>query len=438
MEFGKHLGKGIWGMADKALPVIYGLAYVVLVIRVLPEEEFGNFVLVQELFLIISGLATAVALNPLLKFASEENTDQANVITASLLLNIVFILLFSLLIVAFRVPFSSVLNSPQLSPLMLYLPAMLGASFFRNFALSLLQTRFMVRQVFWTDAVHFLGVPLLIWVYSRMHMFSSAMDMITINIITLSASSVIGLWLCRSMIRITLKPRPEEIRRMWEYGKYSLGGLLSYMVYAKADTFVLSAFRGPVQVAVYNSVKVFIRIYDMVSQVIQMFVLPGASRLASKGEFQSLKAMVEKAIAFSTILMLPIFLIFLTLAPVLVNVMYSGRYSEAIPLLQIFSLLTFLVPLIAVASNTLLGLGHVRLSFVLSLQVLVVATVIYLILIPLFGAVGATVGYVLASFALAWISSAKMVRFVPMTIREVVRRTNDVTVYVRTRLLRMW
>jgi lipopolysaccharide exporter len=438
VEFGKHLGKGIWGMADKALPVIYGLAYVVLVIRVLPEEEFGNFVLVQELFLIISGLATAVALNPLLKFASEENTDQANVITASLLLNIVFILLFSLLIVAFRVPFSSVLKSPQLSPLMLYLPAMLAASFFRNFALTLLQTRFMVRQVFWTDAVHFLGVPLLIWVYSKMHMFSSAMDMITINIITLSASSVIGLWLCRSMIRITLKPRPEEIRRMWEFGKYSLGGLVSYMVYAKADTFILSAFRGPVQVAVYNSVKVFIRIYDMVSQVIQMFVLPGASRLASKGEFQSLKAMVEKAIAFSTILMLPIFLIFLTLAPVLVNVMYSGRYSEAIPLLQIFSVLTFLVPLIAVASNTLLGLGHVRLSFVLSLQILVGATVIYLILIPLFGAIGATAGYVLASCVLAWISSAKMVRFVPMTIREVVRRTNDVTVYLRTRLLRMW
>jgi O-antigen/teichoic acid export membrane protein len=85
-----------------------------------------------------------------------------------------------------------------------------------------------------------------------------------------------------------------------------------------------------------------------------------------------------------------------------------------------------------------LGLGHVRLSFVLSLQILVGATVIYLILIPLFGAVGATVGYVLASCVLAWISSAKMVRFVPVTIREVVRRTNDVKVYVRTRLLRMW
>ena len=36
MEFGKHIGKGIWGVAGKGLPVLYGFAYVLLVIRVLP------------------------------------------------------------------------------------------------------------------------------------------------------------------------------------------------------------------------------------------------------------------------------------------------------------------------------------------------------------------------------------------------------------------
>ena len=70
MEFGRYLAKGIWGLADKALPVVYGLGYIYLVIRVLPEEEFGNWVLLQEVFLLISGLATAFALNPLLKYAA--------------------------------------------------------------------------------------------------------------------------------------------------------------------------------------------------------------------------------------------------------------------------------------------------------------------------------------------------------------------------------
>jgi hypothetical protein len=70
VELGRHLGKGIWGLADKALPVVYGLGYVLLVIRVLPEVEFGNWVLLQEIFLLVSGLATAFALNPLLAIPS--------------------------------------------------------------------------------------------------------------------------------------------------------------------------------------------------------------------------------------------------------------------------------------------------------------------------------------------------------------------------------
>jgi O-antigen/teichoic acid export membrane protein len=435
VEFGKHLGKGIWGIADKSLPVVYGLAYVLLVIRVLPEEEFGNFVLIQELFLIVSGLATAFALNPLLKFASEDATDQAQVITASLLLNLAFNIVASALVVAFRAPFSDLLQSPNLAALMLYLPAMLAASFVRNFALMLLQTRFLVERVFWTDAVHFLGVPLLIWVYSKLHLFDSALDLIIINLITLSVSSIIGLWLCYPMLRITLKPSGQEIKKVWDYGKYSLGGLVSYFVYSKADTFILSSFHGPVQVAVYNSVKVFTRIFDMVTQVVQMFVLPAASKLSSRGEFQSLKAMVEKAIAFLTIVMLPVFVALLGLASPMINIVYGGRYTEAIPLLQIFSALSILIPLMAVASNVLLGLGQARLSFILSVQFLIASVAIYFILIPLFGTTGAAIGYVLASVVLAWRSAALMNRFVPTTVGAVVRRTRDVKMFVLSRVM---
>ncbi len=437
MEFGKYLSKGIWGLADKSLPVVYGLAYILLVIRVLPEEEFGNFVLIQELFLVITGLAMAFALNPLLKFATEEEADQAQVITVSLILNLAFNLVAGLLIVLLRTPFSSLLNSPNLAPLMLYLPAMLAASFFRNFALILLQTRFLIQRVFWTDAVHFLGVPLVIWVYSRMRVFDSALDLIVINLITLSASSVVGLWLCSRMIRITLKPTGEYMSKLWDYGKFSLGSLLSYFVYSKADTFILSAFHGPVQVAVYNAVKVFTRIFDMVTQVVQMFVLPGASRLASRGEVQSLKSLVEKSIAFLTIMMLPVFLVLLALASIMVDLVYSGRYAESIPILQIFSVLSLLVPLMAVASNTLMGLGQARLSFILSIQFLIASVVVYLVLIPLLGAPGAAIGYVLASLFLAWRSTALMTRFVPTTFAEVLSRTRDVKMFVLSRVARM-
>lgn len=434
MELGKHLSKGIWGLADKALPVVYGVAYVVLVIRVLPEEEFGNFVLIQEIFLVVTGLATAFALHPLLKFAAEEASDREGDLGAALVLNVAFILVFSLIAVLCAAPFSVLLKSPKLAGLMYYLPAMFAASFVRNFVLVLLQSRFLIKQVFWVDAAHFIGAPLLIYLYSKLNLFDTALDLIFINILSLSASSVLGLWVSRSLIRIRLRANREAIVKVWDYGKYTLGGLVSYMVYTKADSFILSAFGGPVQVAVYNSVKIFIRVYDMVAQVLQMFVLPATSLLASKGDVKSLKAFVEKALNFSTIGMIPVFILFLFFAPVLVGVVYQGRYIEAAPMLQIFAVLSFIVPASAVGSNTLLGLGHARLGFHIGLALLGSSMAIYLICIPWFGPLGATIGYVLSSLVLAWITVAQMNRFVSFTLRDVIARTNDIKVFVRTRL----
>jgi lipopolysaccharide exporter len=434
MELGKHLGKGLWGLADKALPVVYGVAYVVLVIRVLPEAEFGNFVLIQELFLIITGLATAFALQPLLKFASEERTDHRSVLGAAFLMNVVFIFLASLLVVGLREPLSALLNSPRLAPLMLLLPAMFAASFFRNYTLVLLQSRFLIKEVFVVDLIHFIGAPVLIYAYSKMHLFDSALDLIVINIISLSASSLVGLWLSRSLMAMRLRPDKEEVKKVWDYGKFTLGGLVSYMVYTKADSFILSAFSGPVQVAVYNSVKVFTRIYDMAAQVLQMFVLPATSRLVSKGDHASLKAFVEKTLNFSTVGMLPVFVLFLFLAGPLVEVVYDTKYADATPMLQIFSVLALLIPTIAVGSNVLLGLGQARLNSILSLFILMSSLLINMMFIPWLGALGATIAYVLSSLVFAIMITSRLVRFIPLTAREIIERWKDIKVFLLKKL----
>lgn len=436
MEFGKHFDKGVWAVADKALPVFSGVVFVVLVIRVLPEVEFGNFTLIQELFLIISGLATAFVLQPMLKFAAEEGNDYEAVLSSAVIMNLAFVFIFSVLVVIFRIPLGILFNSPNLPSLMLWIPAMLGASFMRNFTLVLLQARFHIKQIFVVDAVHFIGSPILIYMYSKLHIFDSAFDLITINIISLSASSFAGMVASRSMLRFSVRVSPGVMKKMWDYGKYTLGGLVSYMVYAKADTFILSSFGGPIQVATYNSVKVLVRVYDVASQIVSMFILPVTSKLASKREFKTLKIVVEKALAFSTIGMLPVFIFFLVFASPLIGVVYQGRYGDAVPLLQIFSLLSLIVPATAVAGNTIMGLGHARLGFLLGLVILFASIIMYLIFIPWLGTLGATIGYVATSFVLAWVMVAQMNRFVPVSFGEVLRRTNDIKVFILSHLRR--
>jgi O-antigen/teichoic acid export membrane protein len=393
-------------------------------------------VLIQEIFLILSNLAAAFALHPLLKFAAEDRTDHRQVVGSALLLNIAFVLVASFGIVLLRSPLASLFNAPALDPLMIYVALMLGANFIRNFTLILLQSRFQVRQVFWIDAAHFLGAPSLILVFSWMHRFNSALDLLQINLISLSFSSIIGLILGRTLLQFTLTPRREELQKMWDYGKYSFVTIVNYMLYIKADTFILSAFWGPIQVAVYNSVKVFIRIYDMVAQVAQMFVFPAVSKLSSQGDLGSLKKLLEKAVAFTTMALVPVFILFCFLSPVMIKVIYGERYADAIPLLQLFSVLCFLAPIIAVASNTLLGLGHARLSFFLSFKSLVGSVIAYMILIPWLGPLGATIGYIISFGLQAWWFTRASNRFVPLTWRGVRSRTSDIWTFAASVLRR--
>jgi len=288
--------------------------------------------------------------------------------------------------------------------------------------------------VFWTDALHFLGAPFLVWVQSRMHKFDSAFDMIIINIISLSLSSVAGLWYTRGTVQLTLFPSRATLRAIWHYGKYTLGGVVSSLFSTRADSFVLSAFTGPVQVAVYNSAKVFVRIYEMASQVVQMFVLPASSRFSSREDWGALKALTEKATLFLTLGLLPITVLFLVVPNFLVEILYGGRYEAAVPVLRVFSMLTFVVPLAAVGNNVLMGLGQVRLTFILGVQVLGISLVAFFVCIPSGGSFGAAVGYLVAAVLTAVLTWFALTRHVPLTPSEILRRINDIKVFLRNRL----
>ena len=165
-----------------------------------------------------------------------------------------------------------------------------------------------------------------------------------------------------------------------------------------------------------------------------MFVFPAVSKLSSKGEFGPLKVLIEKSILFSTVGMLPVFIMFAGLASPLVHIVYEGRYVEAIPMLQGFAILSFVVPVTAVGTSVLLGLGKAKLGFVISVQSFAASVALYLVCIPLWGTFGATLGYVLSSLVLAGLTTYQMNMFVPITVREVFARTHDIVQFLKNRL----
>ena len=436
MEFGKHIGKGLWAFADKSLPALYGIGFVFLVVRVLPEKEFGAYAVIQTTFAMVTAVGYAFALQPLTKFAAETEERGPYVVAGMALLMCLFIVV-SVLVLVLAEPLADLFDPQRqanLTPLFHYLPLLLISAFYRNVAVSFLQAKYQVQKIFWIDAVYFLGVLVLVAWANRVGNFNTAADMIVINAIMLSCSTVVALLLTLREMSSKLRFRRDAFVSMWHFGKFMFAGNLIYVLYSQMDVLFVSSFAGVVAVATYNAAKVLTRLFDMVSQVLQLFLLPFASKTYAEQNMGKLTVTAEKSICFSTILLLPVFLAMLLFPQEILHLLYGGKYDSGAPIVRVVGFLAFIVPWNSVAANYIIGMGKVKDALYLSVVLLAVAVPAYAILTPRFGAIGTSVGLVVALLVATVLLVRLLQRLIPLKVLNVVRRIRDVWSFVHARL----
>lgn len=436
MEFGKHIGKGLWAFADKTLPVIYGIGFVFLVIRVLPESEYGAFVVIQAIFTLFTSIGTAFAIQPLIKFASETE-DYGSIFSVSFAFYLAFLLIASALIITVQKPLALLLepsHAAQLQDLMWLVPLLFLSSCFKSLALGILQTRFHVQKIFWIDATFFLGCIVGFYFVGRIKMLGSAKELILITAVMHLLSSIVAFVVSKNLLQLKHRPSRETFSKVWHFGKFSFASSVSFAVFAQLDVFLLSSLAGVVHVAVYSAAKIFTRVFDVFNQVVQLFVIPATARLNARGEATSLQVMTEKSIWFSTLVLLPLLALFLFGSDLLISFFYKGRYAEAVLPLRILSLLALTTPWHSVLSSILVGMGKVREGLHIGWLFIAASVVLYFLLIPRLGAVGAATATVAGSIVLSVSIGLFVNKFIPIHIGRVIGRTSDITNFVRQQI----
>jgi O-antigen/teichoic acid export membrane protein len=436
LEFGKHIGKGLWAFADKALPALYGLGFIFLVVRVLPQKDFGEFTDIQTIFVFASTLGFSLALQPLTKYAAEIE-DNGPFIAASLTISALFIVIVSVIIHLFKpmiVPLLDRSGGGNLSSLMNYLPLLFLTSFYRTFAVSLLQATYQVKKIFWIDAVYLVGVLVLVYGAQLLHHFSDAEDVIILNVIAQSCSSLLALFMTREMMSVKLRLRRDAFTKMWDFGKYNFWGSTMYSLFSQMDVFFVSSFAGVVALATYQAAKVFTRLNDMMSQVIQMFLLPFSSKAQAENETEKMTVVAEKTICFSTLIFIPLFLVLFFFPLPILHLLYNGKYDSGANILRLLSFLALIIPWNAVVSSYLVGTGRVKQGLYSGIALAAVSLASYAILTPMYGALGTAVGFVLSMLVIT-IGLVLYIRtLIPLRIINIVRRTRDAWTFVRTKI----
>jgi O-antigen/teichoic acid export membrane protein len=436
MEFGKHIGKGIWAFADKALPAIYGVGIVFLVVRILPEKEYGAFVIIQSIVAIASALCYALALQPMTKFVAEKDRP-VPFITVALITVIVYYAVISGLIWIFRreiAGFFDPSHEGNLVGLFGYIPLLFLTSAYRNFAISLFQARYRVERIFWLDAIYFVGVIVLILVSQYQGKFHTAADLLNLNVVTYTLSTLAAIVLTRKDMSVPLEIDRGAIREMWDFGKYTLGGNTLYIFFSQVDIFFISSIAGLVAVATYNAAKIVTKVFDTINQVISMFLLPYSSKLFAQKDIEQLRTVGEKTICFSTILMLPVFLVTFIFPHEFLQIIYPGRYTDAATPLRLLGFLGLMVPWNVVLAIYLTTSGHVRKAFFIGVANFAISVVCLAGGTYLWGINGTSLGYIVSFAIYTLLLKIAVQKLVPLDMTRIASRTADIWFFIRSRL----
>jgi O-antigen/teichoic acid export membrane protein len=432
MEFGKHIGKGLWGLAGRALPSVYGVSLIFFVIRVFPPVEFGIYTLLQTIFLLAVSTGQSFALLPLVKFAAGHD-DLSGPVTASSFLYAAFLAPIVLVLSVFGGPIGSLFNSHAAGGLMQYVSLMLVVSFPRNVASYLLQARLELRKLFYLDAINSLGSLVLIALLVTAGKIRTAAGLMQVNILMLLLSSIYGIILLAGKYSLRIVPSAEQMHRAWEYGRYSLGASVSYTLFSQSDNLLISALTGPVELAVYNAAKVFTRAFDMALQLMSMLLVPIVAKIESEGRMHDKVALAEKSLLFFTLGSAALTVIVLVVGTLLIELLYANKYPGSNDVLYVLVLSGIFIPAISIGSSFCLGLGMMKEVFRVNLAGSAVGILLLALGTAFLGikgtALAAVASYVVMS--VLWVATLRTVAGVPVNIRGILSRRTDIFNFLR-------
>lgn len=184
------------------------------------------------------------------------------------------------------------------------------------------------------------------------------------------------------------------------------------------DTLALGFFKTSADVGLYNAALPLANLLLMVLTAASFLYLPLMSQLYARKQIEEIRRsyiVINKWIFAAT---LPIFLIFMLFPEASLNIVFGIKYSGAAPALQILALGFFIHNILACSGYTLLGIGEARFLMWSGFVAVIISIVLNVILIPIFGIVGAAIATATTriSIGLLWsIRFNSLYRVLPFT-----------------------
>lgn len=202
-------------------------------------------------------------------------------------------------------------------------------------------------------------------------------------------------------------------------GRYSVYLMITssgVLILQHTDTIMLTYFSGVTAVALYNIALPTSKILTYLPLAIGSVLLPITSELWAAKKTALVKEGIESLYKYSIILMVPMALVLFSFSGLILSILFGKEYAAASAALQILSVSTIFIALHQVHVNFFSGIGRPEVHSKIIYSAVLLNFFGNLLLIPLFGIIGAAITTGVSYIVMSMVGIWKMRSFVCIRI----------------------
>ncbi len=347
----------------------------------LNNQQIGAYALFQTIVTMMEYVKMGLLRNALIKFIYDTRyKDKLQAVqSASLLINIIFSALVIIFFLSCSGWLAHLLKTPELETLLRWSIILIIFQIPFNHCEIIQQSRMQYRPTFFA---YFMRQGLLfLFIVSSLFLerkILTIQHLVFAQIISMILASIYFLGMSRNSLSWKITIDKEIVSKLLQFGKYVFGTALLSHIYKFADHFVTAyAIGNPV------TGKIYVSYYSVVSRIAGVLDVPflavadvlfpkNAQAMATEGAGM-VTYYFERMVGTLTALIIPVSLFIFFVPGLVIRIIAGPAYMEAVPILQVTMLFSFLRPFFTQFGYTMDSIGKPQVNFRVNLFFLVLS-----------------------------------------------------------------
>ncbi|GEM_PF-501781 len=416
---------GVYTLLQNVVLFISGFTSFVLLVRFYDKSEFGTWALYLAFSSFIDVAQAGFVTNGLIKFASLQNkkSEYSNVLTASLVLQILFTVMIIILILIFAPILGNAWRNINLQKLLMNYPIYAISQIPFQFLIAVEQANFSFKNQFYGNLIRNVIFLTLISVIVFSHSNFPVYALPLIQAIAVLSGAFVLYYSLRKELHLSFGIDFNWIKQLINFGKYVFGSNVVSILFTNIDQILLGYYFDTKAVATYNTAMRVGNFSDIPLNSVATIVYPKTNqRLQSLGE-KSLRHLYEKSVALILAFVIPSSIILILLTEPIIKLIATEQYLDVIPVIYIIICFSYFKPFIRYSGLIFQALNKSEIQFRLLIFLLFINFVLDILLIPKYNLIGAGVGSIISLFIGIFIALNLLKKMLDVQIRRIFRYT---------------